>query len=424
MVSSITPARRKSTRKTATNPPSSSKKIHPPASDTFPIYTHSHHYQPYSYPYTYPIPPPPPQHVPSPPTSTAACPPPPPPASASAVVGNFLSGFQTDYPRVEPNRPLRRPRIIVDVQTQPTETSATESDICERDHSSEKIVVRKGVDLNGQDGQHCGEVRPPPPEAYMVIRPHRVPRAMWDDGVEGQVSTAEHWSYELQILQSPQRGKALGVQPLGRSHPPLSAPLIVQLLIRDYHSQILPLDNPNLSRRLVHMVMMVDLVSPDGSESRSLLRVKSHPDHVPPRYASFGSLPQVPPNVDREAKEYRNLLGSTFKPSTTLTLNGEKGAFFIFSELVVRNPGDFALKLKVLDIAGPPHVGTSIGVTKTLVETTTSPFTVYHHSNYPGSLPVTELSAELTRQGERNLGRRLRDSTVNGGGRGTSEEEE
>lgn len=143
------------------------------------------------------------------------------------------------------------------------------------------VILRKGADSQGIDHDQVGEIGPPPPEAYIVLRPHRVPGIVnldgkvsgvgvgggmgttkgkgkygksigtgvsrkgkvdvgWDDGVPGDIPTFEQWSYELEVLQSPTRGRALGLNPLSRGFPSLSAPLIVQLIVRDGSGGIIP----------------------------------------------------------------------------------------------------------------------------------------------------------------------------------------
>lgn len=120
-----------------------------------------------------------------------------------------------------------------------------------------------------------------------------------------------------------------------------------------------------LSRRLVHTVMMVDLVSPDGRESRGVVRVRE--------------------GMDGGTYYRRNFLGGTFRLSSTfrslplLSYDNDKGKekekekekgkgkekgkekgegegegknVFIFSEMVVRTPGEYALVVRLLDIAG------------------------------------------------------------------------
>lgn len=56
----------------------------------------------------------------------------------------------------------------------------------------------------------------------------------------------------------------------------------------------------------------------------------------------------------------RNFLGETFRLSSTFSQSQgkekargkEKKNFFIFSEMVVRTPGEYALMVRLLDIAG------------------------------------------------------------------------
>lgn len=93
------------------------------------------------------------------------------------------------------------------------------------------IILRKGADRKGADHNQVGEICPPPLEAYIVLRPHRVPKIAdldekkvsdsvgtgkgigtkrkkkemgigvgkgevgvgWDDGVPGDFPTFEKW---------------------------------------------------------------------------------------------------------------------------------------------------------------------------------------------------------------------------------------
>ncbi|OXH57251.1 hypothetical protein J004_01509 [Cryptococcus neoformans] len=208
-------------------------------------------------------------------------PPPPPPASApepsAAGRTSELSGFQVDYTRVSPRKAVRRPRMVLEEEEEEVGGGV----------SVKTVILRKGADSQGIDHDQVGEIGPPPPEAYIVLRPHRVPRIAnldgkvsgagvgggmgmgmgttkgkgkygksigtgasrkgkvdvgWDDGVPGDIPTFEQWSYELEVLQSPTRGRALGLHPLSRGFPSLSAPLIVQLIVRDGSGGIIPAD--------------------------------------------------------------------------------------------------------------------------------------------------------------------------------------
>ncbi|WVF71885.1 hypothetical protein IAT40_006695 [Kwoniella sp. CBS 6097] len=333
-------------------------------------------------------------------------PPPPPPADAPAPVSvgvrtDFLSGFQPDYSRVNSDG-LRRPVVGIVGENQNGEMAETrarqEEDrrnrlMLRRDEDANDGIVVAGEDENGP---------PKPGEAYILLRHHRLPRVGWNDGIARDLPEIKDWSYELHVVQQPSRGKALGLQPLPRGWPPLSAPLIVQLIVRDKRGRPVSVDNPALNRRLVHTSMMVDLVSPDGRQNRSVMRIRqqdlaSLPEqHEPNTFPSAGDLVQV--------ESQRNLLGSLHRSATPLVLDGNKGIFFIFTELIVRNPGEYTLAVKLLDLAGPSHLGTSIGVTGALATALTQPFTVYHGTTFPGSMPTTDLSTSFTRQGERNLG--------------------
>ncbi|WVR05472.1 hypothetical protein IAU60_002488 [Kwoniella sp. DSM 27419] len=296
--------------------------------------------------------------------------PPPPPASSPDGPGHGV-GYQTDYSRVATGvDSVRRPESNVGSHSRrvqaPVQTHAA------------------SLDLNKRR----------PAEAYTILRHHRVPKSAWTDGLTRET---DDWTYELRLLQQPTRGKALGLQQLPRGWPALSAPLIVQLIVTDARARPITPDDPHLTKRLVHTSMMVDLVSSDGSEYRSTMRLQ----------AGQGLIPSTSASADAQQ---RNLLGSLHRCATVHTMDDQRGFFFLFTDLVVRNVGIYALDVKLLDLAGPAHLGTSIGVTGTLATALTEPFVVYHASQFPGALGVTELSMLFSAQGERNLGRRTRES--------------
>ncbi|OCF71521.1 hypothetical protein I204_07579 [Kwoniella mangroviensis CBS 8886] len=301
---------------------------------------------------------------------------PPPPADHLASIGTItLSGFQTDYSRV----------IVGE-------------DHLRRAPNSEDI--RATFQMNDDEDN-----RPVPAEAYIIMRPHREPNRGWNDGIAEEMRLADGWTYELQLIQQPTRGKALGLGPLPRGWPALSAPLIVQLIVKDQNGKVIPVDHPILNRKLVHTSMTVDLVSEDGTQSRSFMRVRPR-EQDPSKPPSPTSGVPIDPEIYNRTQ--RNLLGALHRSANTFVLDGKKGIYFLFTELVVRNVGRYALKVSLLDLAGPMHIGTSIGITKTISSALTHTFTVYHGTEFPGALPVTDLSMEFTRQGERNLGRRTR----------------
>ncbi|WWC89704.1 uncharacterized protein L201_004629 [Kwoniella dendrophila CBS 6074] len=321
-------------------------------------------------------------------TSVDRMPPPPPPADNSHSIGtSILSGFQTDYSRVFPGPRQQREdsQLGIGLRRAPNSDSI-------------RSTMVKNDEAN----------KPVPPEAYIIMRPHRLPNKGWNDGIAREMIEAESWNYELHFelhfIQQPTRGKALGLVPLPRGWPALSAPLIVQLIVKDQIGNVISVDHPVLNRKLVHTSMTVDLVSEDGTQSRSFMRVRpvSDPNKTPsPNTARL-------PDPEMFCGTQRNLLGSLHRSGNPYILDGQKGIYFLFTELVVRNVGVFALKVSLLDLAGPAHLGTSIGITKTISSALTQPFTVHHATEFPGAIPVTDLSMEFTRQGERNLGRRTR----------------
>nr|XP_018263503.1 uncharacterized protein I303_03372 [Kwoniella dejecticola CBS 10117]OBR85661.1 hypothetical protein I303_03372 [Kwoniella dejecticola CBS 10117] len=296
---------------------------------------------------------------------------PPPPAENLPSIGSInLSGYQTDYTRVNGEENLRR--------------------------APNSAAIRATAQL------HPDETNlPVPAEAYVLIRPHRVPENGWNDGIAQEMLDAKDWVWELHLIQQPIRGKALGLGDLPRGWPALSAPLIVQLIVRDRNGREIPVDHPILNRKLVHTSMMVDLVSEDGQDSRSFMRVR---EKVEGTNNLINPITHNYPENEFFSRTQRNLLGSLHRSANTYVLNGKRGIYFLFTELVVRNVGRFALKVSLLDLAGSV---TSLSG-RTISTALTHPFTVYHATQFPGALPVTDLSMEFTRQGERNLGRRTR----------------
>lgn len=106
---------------------------------------------------------------------------------------------------------------------------------------------------------------------------------------------------------------------------------------------------------------MVDLVSADGKQSRGVVRVWAARSGE-----EAGEVGKVRGGEDGVESSYhlRNFLGGTFRLSSTFSQSRgkekkrgegrgkEKKNFFIFSEMVVRTPGEYALMVRLLDIAG------------------------------------------------------------------------
>lgn len=107
--------------------------------------------------------------------------------------------------------------------------------------------------------------------------------------------------------------------------------------------------------------MMVDLVSADGKQSSGVVRVCAAGSG-----GEVGKVGKVRGEEDGVESSYhlRNFLGGTFRLSSTFSQSRgkekkrgegrgkEKKNFFIFSEMVVRTPGEYALMVRLLDIAG------------------------------------------------------------------------
>lgn len=96
--------------------------------------------------------PPPPASAPSPPRSGASSPP-----------AGYLPGFQPDYARARAGA-TRRPSAA---------SAAAES--------ASAVAAPAG-------NATSAEVRPPPTEAYLLLRPHRVPRGGWPPATDSQQS--------------------------------------------------------------------------------------------------------------------------------------------------------------------------------------------------------------------------------------------
>lgn len=113
---------------------------------------------------------------------------------------------------------------------------------------------------------------------------------------------------------------------------------------------------------------MVDLVSADGKQSRGVVRVCERSVVSASAGLSGGG---EEGETTRVTCHLRNFLGGTFRSSSTFSIptiptrtrpsrdtqdrdaqEKGKGNFFIFSEMVVRTPGEYALIVKLLDMAG------------------------------------------------------------------------
>lgn len=129
---------------------------------------------------------------------------------------------------------MRRPRIVLEADEFQRQVRGMRYDLSPHtclEKKEEMVMLRKGADRKGTDDNQVGEICPPPLEAYIVLRPHRVPKIAdldqkkvsdsvgtgkgmgtrekvkekgigvgkgevgvgWDDGVPGDIPTFEKW---------------------------------------------------------------------------------------------------------------------------------------------------------------------------------------------------------------------------------------
>ncbi|PWZ01153.1 hypothetical protein BCV70DRAFT_199517 [Testicularia cyperi] len=82
-------------------------------------------------------------------------------------------------------------------------------------------------------------------------------------------------------------------------------------------------------------------------------------------------------------------------------LDGSKACFFVFTDLSIRQEGQFRLLFKLF-VIGPPAAGmpaSDEGGGRLVAEALTGPFTVYSPRRFPGMTESTELAKCLARQG-------------------------
>ncbi|KAG8906128.1 hypothetical protein FRB99_007518 [Tulasnella sp. 403] len=103
----------------------------------------------------------------------------------------------------------------------------------------------------------------------------------------------------------------------------------------------------------------------------------------------------------------RTLVGPLTANAARLTDDKKQfGIFFTFQDLSVRTEGVFRLRLRLLNVGAPPapNRGTtkiSEGISPVLAGTFTNPFTVYSAKKFPGVPPMTALSLEFGKQGQK-----------------------
>lgn len=83
-------------------------------------------------------------------------------------------------------------------------------------------------------------------------------------------------------------------------------------------------------------------------------------------------------------------------------LDGSRACFFVFTDLSIRQEGQFRLAFKLIGLGVPslPTAGaSSSGGGQVLAEALTQPFSIYSPRRFPGMTESTELAKCLARQG-------------------------
>ncbi|EEP80343.1 predicted protein [Uncinocarpus reesii 1704] len=102
-----------------------------------------------------------------------------------------------------------------------------------------------------------------------------------------------------------------------------------------------------------------------------------------------------------------NLVGNTSSTAAKLRdLTGERGIWFIFNDLSVRAPGEYRLKISIMDLGkalalgAAPEPGTQDESSPVIASIFTDVFRVYSAKTFPGMIN-TELSKCFVDQGVR-----------------------
>ena len=83
-------------------------------------------------------------------------------------------------------------------------------------------------------------------------------------------------------------------------------------------------------------------------------------------------------------------------------LDGSRACFFVFTDLSIRQEGQFRLAFKLIALGPPtlPPMGSSVSAGgQVLAEALTEPFAIYSPRRFPGMTESTELAKCLARQG-------------------------
>lgn len=156
-------------------------------------------------------------------------------------------------------------------------------------------------------------------------------------------------------------------------------------------------------------------------------RTSSYP--TPSQPAATPQVMQVPSsNRPKEDKsDYTRTLVGPLTANAARLLDDKKqpGIFFTFQDLSVRTEGTFRLRLRLMNIGASLQnrgvLRVNEEVSPVLAQTFTEPFTVYSAKKFPGVPPMTALSLEFGKQGQK-LPLRNRPGSSGKGRRGSDEE--
>ncbi|KAG9041981.1 hypothetical protein FS837_011497 [Tulasnella sp. UAMH 9824] len=153
---------------------------------------------------------------------------------------------------------------------------------------------------------------------------------------------------------------------------------------------------------------------------------------IPSQPAATPQVMQVPSSGARpkeDKSDYTRTLVGPLTANAARLLDDKKqaGIFFTFQDLSVRTEGTFRLRLRLMNVGAPPAPNRGAprvteDVSPVLAQTFTEPFTVYSAKKFPGVPPMTALSLEFGKQGQK-LPLRNRPGSAGKGRRGSDEEE-
>ncbi|KAJ3036868.1 hypothetical protein HDV00_002351 [Rhizophlyctis rosea] len=242
------------------------------------------------------------------------------------------------------------------------------------------------------------------------------------NGIAGPAAHSQS-KYELVVRQQPVRARMIGFGE--RDRRPIDPPPIIELKVHDVDK-----DDPTKFTDAPHLIVHASLWDTSGNEERGVV---INPFAPPPTPATSTTTPRTPaarrqptppptspskskrrdrkkdrskeaktpaPSIGTSSEVYSQVLvGSLVSPCHVLTdLDGNKGMFFVFSDISVRISGHFRLKFLLFNVKCPfPESG----VDTTRGTVLSEPFTVYHPKEFPGMTDSTELSKCFSRQGVR-----------------------